>query len=101
MKGSKIKHIVFIWLLAVVCLSFSTYVLTSPFKFRYEVSTSDFPEDDAETSKEFPKELMDIEITAHPMLAFHPTAAKKVLVYHHVQLPVLEIAPLTPPPDLA
>lgn len=101
MKSAKIKHIAAVLLVTILSLSFTSFVLVSSFKVKYEVSSNDFTEDSAENSKELPKELFDAELIHHLVLLFHPNVTKKVAVHVQLYWPTSEIAPLTPPPDLA
>lgn len=101
MKSGKIKHIGFILVLALLSFSFSHYVLTFPFKVKYEVSSSDYQEDNTENSKESPKELVDLDFSEELYLTFHVEVPQNATSYHQAELPTFDLAPLSPPPDMA
>ncbi len=101
MGTDKIKNSCFLILLMLVCLSFSNYLLLSPFKIHYEISKSDFSEENTETSKENFKEIVAIfEGSSLNITLFLPNKTA-IAVYKQLKLPSFHIVPNTPPPDLA
>lgn len=101
MVTDKIKNSCFIVLLMLVCLSFSNYVLLSPFKIHYEISKSDFSEENTENSKENFKEIVAIfEGNSLNIILSLPNKTA-IVVYEQFKLPSFDIVPNTPPPDLA
>jgi len=101
MVTDKIKNSCFIVLLMLVCLSFSNYVLLSPFKIHYEISKSDLSEENTENSKENFKEIIAIfEGNSLNIILSLPNRTA-IVVYEQFKLPSFYIVPNTPPPDLA
>ena len=100
MKSAVIKNSFIGLLITIVCFSFCSYVLLSPFKVHYEISTSDLADDSAKGSEEYPKELVAIFIADHDVICFGLNAIKEEVMYEQLKLPIFHIAPNTPPPDL-
>lgn len=101
MDPDKIKNNCFVVLLLLVCLSFSNYILLSPFKIHYEISNSDFSEENTETSKENFKEMVAIFEGSSLDITLSLTNKTAIAVYKQIKLPSFHIVPNTPPPDLA
>ena len=100
MVMDKIKNNCIIVLLMLLCLSFSNYVLLSPFKIHQEISKSDFSEENTETSKENFKEIVAIFEESNLNSSLFLPDKTVIVVYKQIKLPSFSITQNTPPPDL-
>lgn len=101
MKATKNKINYAVLLITLVCFSFCSYVLLSPFKNLYEVSISSMSEDTSKVEEHSSKDLIAILIVNDYPLDFHAKLSKKEISNEQVKLPAFDAVPNTPPPNWA